>query len=44
MHVFDIIFIGIVGVFIIAGIFRGFVEEVIRLVAMVAAFLIGLAL
>jgi membrane protein required for colicin V production len=44
MHVFDIICAGLAFVFILMGIYRGFVEEVIRLVAVVAAFFAGISL
>jgi membrane protein required for colicin V production len=43
VHPFDIIAAGFCLLFIILGLFRGFVEEVLRLVAVVVAFLAGLA-
>lgn len=43
MHPFDIIAAGFSLLFVIVGLYRGFVEEVIRLVAVVAAFLAALA-
>ena len=44
MHVFDIICAGLACIFILMGIYRGFVEEVIRLVAVVAAFFAAMSL
>jgi membrane protein required for colicin V production len=44
VHVFDIICAGLGCIFILMGMYRGFVEEVIRLIAVVAAFFAGLAL
>jgi membrane protein required for colicin V production len=43
VHPFDIIAAGFSLLFVLVGLFRGFVEEVIRLVAVVAAFFAGLA-
>jgi membrane protein required for colicin V production len=44
VHIFDIICGVLACVFILMGIYRGFVEEVIRLVAVVAAFFAGISL
>jgi membrane protein required for colicin V production len=42
MHAFDIIFGLIAAIFVIVGIRRGFIDEVMRLVAVVAGFICGL--
>jgi membrane protein required for colicin V production len=44
MHAFDIIVAAIALVFVIFGVYRGFIEEAIRLIGIVAAFFTGLAL
>lgn len=44
MHAFDIIAAALALLFIIVGLYRGFVEEAIRLIGIVAAFFTGLAL
>jgi uncharacterized membrane protein required for colicin V production len=44
VHVFDIICAGAALIFVCMGIYRGFVEEVIRLIAVVVAFFTGLSL
>jgi membrane protein required for colicin V production len=44
MHVFDIIVAAIALLFVIFGMYRGFIEEAIRLIGIVAAFFTGLAL
>jgi uncharacterized membrane protein required for colicin V production len=44
MHAFDIIAAAIAVVFIIFGLYHGFVEEAVRLIGIVAAFFTGLAL
>jgi len=44
MHAFDIVFCLFAAIFIIVGIRRGFIEEVVRLIALVAGFLCGLLL
>ncbi|HUI93607.1 MAG TPA: CvpA family protein [Chitinivibrionales bacterium] len=44
MHLFDIICAGLACVFVLVGIWRGFVEEIVRLVAVVAAFFAAFSL
>jgi membrane protein required for colicin V production len=44
MHAFDIIVAAVTFIFVIIGLYRGFVEEAIRLIGIVAAFFTGLAL
>ncbi len=44
MHTFDIIAAAVAIIFVIIGLYRGFVEEAIRLIGIVAAFFTGLAL
>jgi membrane protein required for colicin V production len=44
MHPVDIIAVALALLFIILGIYRGFVEEAVRLIGIVAAFFAGLAL
>jgi membrane protein required for colicin V production len=44
MHVFDIITAALALLFVIVGLYRGFVEEALRLIGIVAAFFTGLAL
>jgi membrane protein required for colicin V production len=44
MHPFDIIAAAVAIIFVIMGLYRGFVEEALRLIGIVAAFFTGLAL
>ncbi|HEX7511171.1 MAG TPA: CvpA family protein [Chitinivibrionales bacterium] len=44
MHAFDIVFYIFSAIFIIIGIRRGFIEEVVRLLALVSGFVCGLVL
>jgi uncharacterized membrane protein required for colicin V production len=44
MHVFDIIAAAVAFLFVLIGLYRGFVEEAIRLIGIVGAFFTGLAL